>query len=94
LRTTRQQLAWGRVAVFAGSFELDVAEHVCGEGLTTEELLDTLTSDRHLPTSVPVVRLRPTRLAIRVGTVCGYSARQRPESFSGPWCSGLSGTAL
>ena len=35
---------WGRVAVFAGSFELDAAEQVCGEGLDPDELLDTLTS--------------------------------------------------
>ncbi|WAM12304.1 protein kinase domain-containing protein [Rhodococcus sp. JS3073] len=39
-----EQLVWGRVAVFAGSFELDAAERVCGEGLDPDELLDTLTS--------------------------------------------------
>ncbi|MEU2006210.1 protein kinase [Rhodococcus sp. NPDC019627] len=39
-----EQLVWRRVAVFAGSFELDAAEHVCGEGLDRDELLDTLTS--------------------------------------------------
>jgi len=39
-----EQLVWGRVAVFAGSFELDAAEQVCGEGLDPDELLDTLTS--------------------------------------------------
>jgi non-specific serine/threonine protein kinase len=32
------------VTVFAGTFELDAAEQVCGEDLDPEELLDTLTS--------------------------------------------------
>ncbi|WP_213571296.1 protein kinase [Rhodococcus sp. USK13] len=44
LCTTGEQLVWGRVAVFAGSFELDAAERVCGEGLEAGEMLDTLTS--------------------------------------------------
>ncbi|UZG55889.1 protein kinase domain-containing protein [Rhodococcus opacus] len=44
LCTAEEQLVWGRVAVFAGSFELDAAERVCGEGLGPDELLDTLTS--------------------------------------------------
>ncbi|UZG60203.1 protein kinase domain-containing protein [Rhodococcus opacus] len=44
LCTGGEQLVWGRVAVFAGSFELDAAEQVCGEGLDPDELLDTLTS--------------------------------------------------
>ncbi|MFE5700519.1 protein kinase [Rhodococcus koreensis] len=44
LCTAGEQLVWGRVAVFAGSFELDAAEQVCGADLETGELLDTLTS--------------------------------------------------
>ncbi|QSE86100.1 protein kinase domain-containing protein [Rhodococcus koreensis] len=44
LCTAGEQLVWGQVAVFAGSFELDAAEQVCGEGLDPDELLDTLTS--------------------------------------------------
>ncbi|AII10883.1 protein kinase domain-containing protein [Rhodococcus opacus] len=44
LCTAGEQLVWGRVAVFAGSFELDAAERVCGDGLDPGELLDTLTS--------------------------------------------------
>ncbi|MGW0021654.1 protein kinase domain-containing protein [Rhodococcus sp. NPDC003382] len=44
LCTATEQLVWGRVAVFAGSFDLDAAEHVCGEGLAVGELLDMLTS--------------------------------------------------
>ncbi|NHU44292.1 protein kinase [Rhodococcus sp. A14] len=44
LCTAGEQLVWDRVAVFAGSFELDAAEQVCGEGLDPDELLDTLTS--------------------------------------------------
>ncbi|MFD6064922.1 protein kinase domain-containing protein [Rhodococcus wratislaviensis] len=44
LCTAEEQLVWGRLAVFAGSFELDAAEQVCGDGLASGELLDTLTS--------------------------------------------------
>ncbi|MGW5147254.1 protein kinase domain-containing protein [Rhodococcus koreensis] len=44
LCTAREQLVWGRLAVFAGSVELDAAEQVCGAGLGPDELLDTLTS--------------------------------------------------
>ena len=44
LCTAGEQLVWGRVAVFAGSFELDAAERVCGAALGPGELLDTLTS--------------------------------------------------
>ncbi|WP_420752484.1 ATP-binding protein, partial [Rhodococcus sp. O3] len=44
LCTVTEQLVWGRMSVFAGSFDLDAAEHVCGEGLAVGELLDTLTS--------------------------------------------------
>ena len=35
---------WGRLAVFAGSFELDAVEQVCGADLDPDELLDTVTS--------------------------------------------------
>ncbi|MFE4500168.1 protein kinase [Rhodococcus sp. NPDC056743] len=44
LCTVREQLVWARLAVFAGSFELDAAELVCSAGLELGELLDTLTS--------------------------------------------------
>ncbi|MFE7417048.1 protein kinase [Rhodococcus sp. NPDC057529] len=44
LCTAGEQLVWGRLAVFAGSFELDAAEQVCGDGLGPDDLLDTLTS--------------------------------------------------
>ena len=44
LCTATEQLVWGRMAVFAGSFDLDPAEHVCGEGLAAGEVLDTLSS--------------------------------------------------
>ena len=44
LCTAGEQLVWGQVAVFAGSFELDAAERVCGAALDPGELLDTLTS--------------------------------------------------
>ncbi|MDV6269612.1 protein kinase domain-containing protein [Rhodococcus globerulus] len=44
LCTASEQLVWGRLAVFAGSFELDAAEQVCGADQDPGELLDTLTS--------------------------------------------------
>ncbi|WP_124395880.1 protein kinase domain-containing protein, partial [Rhodococcus wratislaviensis] len=44
LCTSREQLVWGRLSVFAGSFELDAAERVCGMDSTQEDLLDTVTS--------------------------------------------------
>ncbi|MDH6280090.1 protein kinase domain-containing protein [Prescottella agglutinans] len=39
-----EQLLWARLAVFAGSFEIDAAEGICAEGMTTDELLDLVTS--------------------------------------------------
>ncbi|MFD6517748.1 protein kinase [Rhodococcus sp. NPDC060176] len=42
LCTAREQLVWCRMSIFAGSFELDAIEYVCGTDLTPEELLDTL----------------------------------------------------
>ena len=44
LCTAGEQLVWGRLAVFAGTFELDAAEQVCSADLDQDELLDTLTS--------------------------------------------------
>ncbi|EME67246.1 protein kinase/ LuxR family transcriptional regulator [Rhodococcus ruber BKS 20-38] len=44
LCTAVEQRVWGRVAVFAGSFDLDAAERVCGEGLAPGEMLDTVTA--------------------------------------------------
>lgn len=44
LCTPLEQKLWGRLSVFAGSFELDAAEEICGGDLTPEELLDTLGS--------------------------------------------------
>ncbi|MFC7451155.1 protein kinase domain-containing protein [Rhodococcus daqingensis] len=44
LCTPQEQLVWSRLSVFAGSFELDAAEKVCGGGLDPENVLDVLTS--------------------------------------------------
>ncbi|MBV6759064.1 protein kinase domain-containing protein [Rhodococcus opacus] len=44
LCTALEQQVWGWLSVFAGSFDLDAAEQVCGENLTAAELLDVLTS--------------------------------------------------
>ena len=44
LCTIRDQRVWGRLSVFAGSFELEAAEQVGGADLTSEEILDAVTS--------------------------------------------------
>jgi serine/threonine-protein kinase PknK len=44
LCTPAEQQLWGRLSVFAGSFELEAAEYICGDRLTPEELLDLLSS--------------------------------------------------
>jgi non-specific serine/threonine protein kinase len=44
LCTAGEQLVWARLSVFAGSFELDAAERVCGAHLEPGALLDIVTS--------------------------------------------------
>jgi len=44
LCTPAEQQLWGRLSVFAGSFELEAAEGVCGDDLAPEDLLDLLSS--------------------------------------------------
>ncbi|QYB07399.1 protein kinase [Rhodococcus sp. USK10] len=44
LCTPAEQLVWTRLAVFAGSFELDAAEWVCREDLPATDFLDVITS--------------------------------------------------
>ena len=39
-----EQRLWARVSVFAGSFELEAAEDICGDDLSAEDLLDLLSS--------------------------------------------------
>ncbi|MFE3001908.1 protein kinase [Nocardia sp. NPDC059246] len=43
LCTPAEQRLWGRLSVFAGSFELDAAEDVCGGDQSEPEFLDALT---------------------------------------------------
>ncbi|PBC35666.1 protein kinase [Rhodococcus sp. ACS1] len=63
LCTPREQQLWARLSVFAGSFELDAAEVICGEGVAPEDLLDVVTSlvDKSIlirEDAGPVVRFR------------------------------------
>lgn len=43
LCTAAEQRLWAQLSVFAGSFDLDAAEHLTGPEPTTRDLLDTLT---------------------------------------------------
>ncbi|RAG83472.1 regulator [Streptacidiphilus pinicola] len=43
LCSAQERLLWARLSVFVGTFDLDAAQYVCsGEGLTAEEVLETL----------------------------------------------------
>jgi predicted ATPase len=43
LCTMQERLLWARLSVFAGSFDLEAAEHVCaGEGIEAEQVVDLL----------------------------------------------------
>lgn len=44
LCSEQDQMLWRRLAVFAGSFELDAAEGICSEGSAEDELLDGVAS--------------------------------------------------
>ena len=44
LCTPAEQQLWGRLSVFAGSFELEAAEYVCGDGVPAENVLDLVSS--------------------------------------------------
>ncbi|WP_213574197.1 protein kinase [Rhodococcus sp. USK13] len=43
LCTPAEQQVWAQLSVFAGSFDLDAAEHVCDADLASDDLLDTVT---------------------------------------------------
>lgn len=44
LCTAAEQLVWMRLSIFAGSFELDAAEAICGYDMEPTDLLDVVTS--------------------------------------------------
>jgi len=44
LCTPAERQLWGRLSVFAGSFELEAAEDICGGDLSPDELVDLLSS--------------------------------------------------
>jgi non-specific serine/threonine protein kinase len=44
LCSPEEQQLWSRVSVFAGNFELDAAEAICGRDCAPQDLLDSLTS--------------------------------------------------
>ncbi|QSE81180.1 protein kinase domain-containing protein [Rhodococcus koreensis] len=79
LCTTPEQLAWERLAIFAGSFELDAAEEICGFDLSPSGVVDVVTSllDKSIlirEESGPVVRFR------MLETLRGFGAEKAQES--------------
>ncbi|MBV9088910.1 MAG: protein kinase [Mycobacteriaceae bacterium] len=44
LCTPAEQQLWARLSVFAGSFELEAAEGICGDGVSSDDLVDLLSS--------------------------------------------------
>ncbi|MGV9610923.1 protein kinase domain-containing protein [Nocardia xishanensis] len=44
LCTPTEQRVWAQLSVFAGSFELEAAQYVCGDDPTAEDFLDTVAS--------------------------------------------------
>jgi serine/threonine-protein kinase PknK len=44
LCSQEERQLWGRLSVFAGSFDLDAAHDICGAGLDTEDFLDHLSA--------------------------------------------------
>ncbi|MFC9834310.1 protein kinase [Rhodococcus sp. NPDC127530] len=79
LCTPDEQAVWSRLAVFAGSFELDAAEQIGGRGLEPENLLDLVTSlvDKSIlirEEAGPVVRFR------MLETLRDYGRMQLQES--------------
>ncbi|MFI2478668.1 protein kinase [Nocardia xishanensis] len=79
LCTLVEQRLWARVSVFAGGFELDAVEQVCGGGFAAESLLDALSSlvDKSIlirEESDGVVRFR------MLETLRGYGREQLRET--------------
>ncbi|MFC4057689.1 ATP-binding protein [Planomonospora corallina] len=67
-----ERLVWARASVFAGSFDAGAAQHVCGPGLSTGQVLDALSGlfDRSVLTREKAaggVRLRLTNTARAYG---------------------------
>lgn len=44
LCSPREQAVWARLSIFAGSFELDAAEQICGKTVESGEFIDTIAS--------------------------------------------------
>jgi len=44
LCTPAERQLWSQLSIFAGTFDLDAAEHVCGDDLSPDELIDLLSA--------------------------------------------------
>ena len=79
-----EQRVWAQLSVFAGSFEIDAAEQVCGGTLTSEALLDTVTGlvDKSIVTRVEsgdTVRFRMLDTVRDYGREKAHETGQYPE---------------
>ena len=74
LCTPEERLLWARLSVFAGRFDLEAAEYVCGgDGLTSDRVLDVLSE--LLAQSVVVRDETPTGVRYRMlDTIRAYGA--------------------
>ncbi|XUL86888.1 ATP-binding protein [Streptomyces galilaeus] len=74
LCTPEERLLWARLSVFAGRFDLEAAEYVCGgDGLPSDGVLDVLSE--LLAQSVVVRELTPTGVRYRMlDTIRAYGA--------------------
>ncbi|TQC47850.1 protein kinase, partial [Rhodococcus sp. WS4] len=92
----REQQLWARLSVFSGSFELDAAEDVCGEGMAAADLLDAVGAlvDKSIlirEDAGPVVRFR------MLETLRDYAREKSEQSGEHPalrrrhrnWCQQL-----
>ena len=83
LCTAAEQQLWGRLSVFAGSFELEAAEDVCGQGMAPENVSDLVSSLVDKSILVPTESNGVIRFRL-LGTLREYGAEQirRSEEYT------------
>ncbi|MET8425062.1 protein kinase [Nocardia sp. NPDC004860] len=96
LCTPDEQRLWTRLSVFAGGFELDAAEQICGDDLTQSELLDSLSAlvDKSILIREEVDRTVRFRMLETVQEYGRHQAEDAGEYMDSvrrhqDWCFGL-----